>query len=178
MRALFLDRDGVINVDFGHVGTKDRFVFMPGIFELVREANRLGYLVIVVTNQAGIARGLYSEAEFLELTRWMKDQFAIRHARIEAVYYCPHHEKEGMAEYKKVCDCRKPAPGMLFRAAREQNIDLGNSILVGDNNSDLQAAASAGIKRCISFGRQSTAMGAIALQSLLDYELIFGAAMS
>ncbi|MEX3972091.1 D-glycero-alpha-D-manno-heptose-1,7-bisphosphate 7-phosphatase [Paraburkholderia caribensis] len=144
-RALFLDRDGVINVDIGYLHRKEDCVFLPGIFELVRTARRLGYDVFVVTNQAGIARGYYSEETFAEYTRWMLDQFVAEGAPITQVYYCPHHPTAGVGEYLRVCECRKPAPGMLMRAASEHDISLSSSLLIGDSITDMQAAQAAGV---------------------------------
>lgn len=175
MRALFLDRDGVINVDYGYVGAKERCEFMPGIFDLAAEANRRGYLVIVVTNQAGIARGYYSEMQFLELMNWMQSEFAARHAKLDAIYYCPHHPEAGIGDYKRVCGCRKPAPGMLLRAARERNIDLRASIFIGDNEIDFQASEAAGVGRFLYFGLDRNDP-AVTLTSLTDYDYIFGVA--
>jgi D-glycero-D-manno-heptose 1,7-bisphosphate phosphatase len=170
--ALFLDRDGVINVDHGYVASKERWEFIPGIFDLAAEANRRGYLVIVVTNQAGIARGYYSEAQFLELMDWVRQEFAVRQAKLDAVYFCPHHP-EGIGGYRKVCRCRKPAPGMLLRAASERNIDLRSSIFVGDNQTDFQASKAAGVGRFLYFGSNCDDP-AITLTSLTDYDRIFG----
>lgn len=143
--ALFLDRDGVINVDHGYVHRPADFQFMPGIFELVRTAKELDYLVVVVTNQAGIGRGYYSESQFHELTQWMRARFAEQGAEIDAVYFCPYHPEHGVGEYKRESEFRKPNPGMLLQAAQEWSIDLGSSLLVGDKMGDMAAAASAGV---------------------------------
>lgn len=152
-RALFLDRDGVINVDIGYLHRKEDCVFLPGIFELVRTARRMSYDVFVVTNQAGIARGYYSEETFAEFTRWMLEQFEAEGAPITQVYYCPHHPTAGIGEYLKVCECRKPAPGMLLRAAQEHQVDLRASIFVGDAVTDMQAGFAAGIGGLCLLGR-------------------------
>jgi len=151
-KALFLDRDGVINVDHGYVHTPDNFEFIDGIFELVVAANQAGYLVIVVTNQAGIGRGYYTIDKFNHLTDWMSDRFAEQGAQIDAVYFCPHHPEMGVNEYLRHCDCRKPAPGMIRKAELEHSIDLKNSILIGDHFSDVKAANAAGIKTAILIG--------------------------
>lgn len=149
-RALFLDRDGVINVDSGYVHRVDQVVFIDGIFTLVRAARAAGYRVIVATNQAGIARGYYTEADFLLLTCWLRQRFAASGACLDAVYHCPHHPQHGIGALRRECICRKPAPGMLLRAAHEHEIDLSASILIGDNASDMLAAAAAGIGlRCL-----------------------------
>jgi D-glycero-D-manno-heptose 1,7-bisphosphate phosphatase len=144
-KALFLDRDGVINVDGGYVHRRERFEFRQGIFELCRAAQGLGYLIIVVTNQAGIARGYYSESEFLELTQWMIAQFKENEVQITRLYYCPYHPVFGVGKYKQDSPDRKPNPGMLLRAQSDFNLDLASSILIGDKLSDIQAASAAGV---------------------------------
>lgn len=143
--ALFLDRDGVINVDHGYVHRPKEFEFVEGIFELVATANGAGYLVVVVTNQAGIGRGFYSEEQFYALTDWMKTKFSERGGQIDSEYFTPHRPTEGLGIYRQDCECRKPAPGMIFAAMRDFDIDLSKSILVGDALKDVQAADAAGI---------------------------------
>lgn len=155
-RALFLDRDGIINKDYGYVIDASEFVFCEGIFELVMEANQLGLLVIVVTNQSGIARGYYSEEQFLLLTDWMKSQFARQQAIINDVFYCPHHPTHGDSEYTRICDCRKPETGMFTSAKKKYAIDLSTSIMVGDKNSDMKAGLNAGIKNNYWLDHSST----------------------
>ena len=144
-KALFLDRDGVINVDKGYVHSREEFEFQDGIFALCRAAQTLGYLVVVVTNQAGIARGYYTESEFLELTEWMIHQFTERDIDIARVYYCPYHPIHGIGAYKYDSPDRKPEPGMLLRARADFGLDLASSILVGDRLSDIRAADAAGV---------------------------------
>ena len=144
-RALFLDRDGVINVDHGYVHERARFQFMDGIFELVRWAVVRGFLVVVVTNQSGIGRGYYSEQDFLTLMQWMTGEFESRGGRIERVYFCPDHPVHGIGAYKRDSDLRKPQPGMILAAARELAIDLDHSVLVGDNDTDIAAGLAAGV---------------------------------
>lgn len=144
-RALFLDRDGVVNVNHGYVHKQENFEFIEGIFELVRKAREYGYIVLVVTNQAGIGRGYYSEEEFQTLTEWMKAQFAACGAAIDAVYFCPDHPLHGEGHYRRDSPMRKPAPGMLLQARDEFGIDMALSIMVGDKRSDMQAGAAAGV---------------------------------
>lgn len=144
-RALFLDRDGVINVDRGYVSTQEQFELVEGIVDLCRHAVGLGYLNIVITNQAGIGRGFYTEADFLALTEWMYAAFRERGSPIAKVYYCPFHPEFGVGEYRRESDCRKPAPGMILQAAREFDIDLRRSLLVGDKESDIMAGVAAGV---------------------------------
>jgi D-glycero-D-manno-heptose 1,7-bisphosphate phosphatase len=144
-KALFLDRDGVINVDYGYVHRRDQFVFIDGIFELSRRAKQSGYLIFVVTNQAGIARGVYTEHDFRDLTMWMCEEFQREGASIEKVYYCPYHPEHGIGEYKRESSCRKPNPGMILAAVREFGVSLTPSVLVGDKDSDIEAGVSAGV---------------------------------
>lgn len=145
-KALFLDRDGVINHDSGYTSKIDEFHFIDGIFELCRAAKRLGYLIIIVTNQSGIGRGYYSEQEFLYLTDWMKRRFICEGAPITNVYFCPYHAEFGVGGYRKDSFDRKPNPGMLLHAAEDYKIDLMRSILIGDKASDLVAAMRAGVR--------------------------------
>jgi D-glycero-D-manno-heptose 1,7-bisphosphate phosphatase len=144
--ALFLDRDGVINLDFGYVHKASDFVFCDGIFDLVRTANQNHLTVIVVTNQAGIGRGYFSEETFHELTEWMSGQFLNMGARIDHVYFSPYHPTEAIGAYRKDDFSRKPNPGMLLQAMAEHDIDLSQSLLVGDNISDMQAGLAAGVQ--------------------------------
>ena len=144
-RAAFLDRDGVINIDRGYVVRPEEFEFVDGVFEGASTLQRLGFALVIVSNQSGIGRGLYSEADLDVLNRWMLRQFEQRSIRIEGLFHCPHHPTEAIGRYRRDCDCRKPAPGMLLQAARELNLDLQRSALFGDRASDLQAAANAGV---------------------------------
>jgi D-glycero-D-manno-heptose 1,7-bisphosphate phosphatase len=144
-RALFLDRDGVINHDSGYTSNVKSFRFIDGVFDVCRAAKQLGYLLIVVTNQAGIGRGYYSEQDFAILTKWMCDQFETEGAAISDVFYCPYHSEHGVGDYKKDSFDRKPNPGMLLQAAEKYELDLNRSIMIGDKNSDMQAANEAGV---------------------------------
>jgi len=144
-RALFLDRDGVINHDAGYTSRIENIQFIEGIFDLCRSATQLGYLLIVVTNQAGIGRGYYSEEDFWILSEWMCKRFKAENVPIADVFYCPFHPEYGVGEYKKESFDRKPNPGMLLRAAEKHEIDMKHSIMIGDKDSDMQAARSAGV---------------------------------
>lgn len=167
--ALLLDRDGVINVDYAYVHTPEKTDFLEGIFELVAAANRGGFDVVVITNQAGIARGLYSESEFEAYMDWMKARFTEQGATIDAVYFCPHHPTDGIGRYRATCDCRKPEPGMILRAAVDRGVDLTRSIFIGDKSSDMQAALRAGVGTRFLLGAETAppdAPGARAVGSL------------
>jgi D-glycero-D-manno-heptose 1,7-bisphosphate phosphatase len=150
-KALFLDRDGVININHGYVYRTNDFDFMHGIFDLVQRANGQGYKVIVVTNQSGIGRGMYTESDFEALSVWMLREFTKRGATIDDVLFCPHHPQAELPEYKKVCECRKPKAGMLKAAASKHNIYLANSIMVGDKLSDVEAGIEAGLREVVWF---------------------------
>lgn len=145
--ALFLDRDGVINVDHGYVHRPEEFDFMDGIFDVARTARDQGYLLVVVTNQAGIGRGHYSEMQFHQLTDWMCHRFCEEGAPIDRVYFSPYHPTAGLGEYRQDHVSRKPRPGMLLQAQRELALDLSASILIGDKQSDIQAGIAAGVRR-------------------------------
>lgn len=153
-KALFLDRDGIVNVDHGYVFEKENFEFVDGIFDLCRLASDKGYSLIVITNQAGIARGYYNEEDFLELSSWMKQQFKHENIIIDDVFYCPHHPTKGKGLLLKACTCRKPEPGMILEAAQKHHIDLKQSIFIGDKVSDMQAAQNAGIHNRILVASQ------------------------
>ncbi len=145
--ALFLDRDGVINEEVGYLYRRGDVRWVEGIFPLARTARRLGYRLVVVTNQSGIARGLYSTEQFTHLMQWMGEAFRAEGAPLDAVYHCPYHPEHGQGEWKREHEDRKPGPGMLLRAARDHQIDLRRSILVGDRCSDIAAAHAAGLRK-------------------------------
>ncbi|MCC7645226.1 MULTISPECIES: HAD family hydrolase [unclassified Janthinobacterium] len=146
-RALFLDRDGVINHDSGYTHRIEDFHFIDGIFDLCRAAQQAGYLIIVVTNQAGIGRGYYTEEDFQVLTTWMVGRFAEEGVTITDVLYCPSHPEHGVGEYKRDSFNRKPQPGMILTAAVSHGLDVESSIMIGDSETDMQAALSAGVKK-------------------------------
>ena len=144
-KAAFLDRDGVINLDRAYVSRWEDFEFVPGAIDAMRRLKEAGYALVIVTNQSGIARGYYTEEQYQLLTAAMREALADTGAAVEAVYHCPHHPKGEVTELAIECDCRKPAPGMILRAARELNLSLADSILVGDKPSDIEAARAAGV---------------------------------
>jgi len=137
--AVFLDRDGTINVDHGYVGSSDKLEFIPGVFEALRELRREGFLLVVVTNQSGISRGYYSETDYLKLNRTFLEKLMEEGVIVDRVYYCPHHPDDN-------CYFRKPNPGMVEKALNELNIDMGRSYVVGDKVSDIELGKKAGLK--------------------------------
>ena len=156
-RAASLDRDGVINVDRGYVHTRGDFQFIEGVFDAAAKLSNKGYALFVITNQSGIGRGWYTEEQFVQLDTWMREQFAQRGAAIEATYYCPHHPTDATGPFRRECDCRKPAPGMLLRAATEHGLDLRQSSVFGDTLADLQAAQAAGVPLRVLLGKNAQA---------------------
>lgn len=144
--VLFLDRDGVINVDVGYLSDPAQLEFIPGAIEAMKEAQIRGYDIIVVTNQSGVARGYYTEEDVQALHAEMSRRLEAEGVHILAYYYCPHHPEGTVEAYKKVCDCRKPNPGMLTKAIEEWNVDVDGSFLVGDKPSDVEAAESIGMR--------------------------------
>jgi len=168
--ALFLDRDGVVNVDCGYVHRKEDIIFIDGIFALARTAHEAGYLVVIVTNQAGIGRGYYDEAQFHDLMAWMREEFRKHGATLDAVYFCPDHPEHGIGKYKRSSEMRKPGPGMLLLAAREHKIDLHSSIMIGDACHDMEAGAAAGIGALLYFGKDACPRGARKISSLAEAE--------
>lgn len=140
-KALFLDRDGVINVNHGYVFRKNEFDFIDGIFELALKARNAGYIIVIVTNQSGIARNYYQESDFKKLTRWLEHQFWKKGIKIQQTLHCPHHPK-----FSHSCTCRKPRTGMITKAALRFNINLSRSIMIGDSLSDMKCAQDAEIR--------------------------------
>tara|TARA_B100001250_G_C19816616_1_gene798762 strand:+ start:6005 stop:6571 length:567 start_codon:yes stop_codon:yes gene_type:complete len=140
MKALFLDRDGIINYDYNHVYKIDEFIFKDDIFELCKYFQKNGYLIIIITNQAGIAKGFYKEEDYNILTNWMLNKFNEQGINISKVFHCPHHP-----EFTGSCYCRKPNPKMILDAKKKFKINLKKSLLVGDNLSDINAGINAGI---------------------------------
>lgn len=157
-KALFLDRDGVINVNHGYVYKIEDFEFIDGIFELCRGAIDKQYQIIIVTNQSGIARRYYGQADFTVLTRWVEKQFWLQGIPITRTYHCPHHPKQTGA-FGFSCTCRKPKPGMLFKAQQSYQMHMASSIMVGDSLSDMKCAQAAGIKKRVLFKPNSLQYG-------------------
>ena len=147
--AIFLDRDGTINEEMGYINHPDRFVIFPFVAESIKIFNRLKMPVVVVTNQSGIARGYFKESLVVELHERLMREMKEQGAKIDAIYYCPHHSKEGQGEYKKDCDCRKPKPGMVLKAAEEYKIDLQKSYMIGDRYKDILFAKNLNLKSAL-----------------------------
>ena len=147
-KAVFLDRDGVINVDKSYVYKQEDFEFCEGVFEALQHFKRLGYLLIIVTNQSGIGRGYYREEDFQSLSAWMKQEFLHVNIVIDAIYHCPHAPEVG-------CECRKPKSGMFQEAIRDFDIDVRASWMIGDKQSDIEAALGAGIEQTIMLGKRN-----------------------
>ena len=143
--AAFLDRDGVINIDKGYVYKIKDLEWVPGAIDAIRYFNEHGWLVIVITNQGGIARGFYQEADVLNFHEQLNDLLRQQGAHIDAFYYCPHHVDGIHSEYSIECDCRKPRGGMLLKAMKEWPIAADQSFMIGDKESDRQAARAAGV---------------------------------
>jgi len=162
MKALFLDRDGVINVDYNYVSKIENFEFIDSIFELINLFIEDGYKIFIVTNQSGIGRGYYSQDDFNTLTQWMLKEFLKNDIKIYGVYYCPHLPEDN-------CNCRKPAIGMIEEAIREYpNIDLVNSYMIGDKPSDIELAINAKIGNSIFIGKDINADASFTFKNIKD----------
>lgn len=168
-KAIFLDRDGTINLDHGYVHQIDDFHFIDGVIDALLALKKQGYLLVLVTNQSGIARGYFSEEQFLQLTEWMDWSLADRGVDLDGIYYCPHHP-EGLGEFRQKCDCRKPQAGMFEQAIRDLNIDPSQSIMVGDKLEDMQAAQNAGVahKILVRTGKTVTPQAEVAADRVID----------
>ena len=173
-RALFLDRDGVVNQDLGYVCRPKEFVLMPGVVGLIKSANDLGMPVIIITNQAGIGRGHYSEADFFQLNNWMRGFLLSMGALIDAVYFCPFHAEFGIGRYKRDSFLRKPDPGMLLRAAFEFGLDLTESVLIGDKLSDVLAGHAAGLRQIYLYRSSDSTHYARNIVDFRDVDLKLG----
>jgi len=167
-RALFLDRDGVINIEKDYLYKIEDFEFIEGVFELCKHYIDLGYLLLVVTNQSGIARAYYSEKDFIKLSEWMSREFLKHNIKIEKIYHCPHHP-----DISGSCSCRKPNPGMLLEAAKEFNISLADSIIIGDKERDIEAGLNAGLRESYLFDESKTVKSSHATKIVSKLEHIW-----
>jgi D-glycero-D-manno-heptose 1,7-bisphosphate phosphatase len=148
-RAVFIDRDGTISEEVGYINHVSRFRLFPYSAAALNQLHDNGYLAIVITNQAGVARGYFSEEMVQAIHRQMAEDLEAGGAKLDAIYYCAHHPSVGEPPYQLDCDCRKPKPGLLLRAAQDYDIDLANSWMVGDRYSDIELAANAGVRSAL-----------------------------
>ncbi|OJB98407.1 D-glycero-beta-D-manno-heptose 1,7-bisphosphate 7-phosphatase [Yersinia ruckeri] len=168
--AIFLDRDGTLNIDHGYVHEIDNFQFIDGVIDACRELKEMGFALVLVTNQSGIARGKFTEAQFISLTEWMDWSLADRGVDLDGIYFCPHHPEGCVEAFRQICECRKPLPGMLIEAQQELNIDMAASYMVGDKIEDMQAAlaANVGTKVLVRSGKPVTEEGEAAADIVLN----------
>jgi D-glycero-D-manno-heptose 1,7-bisphosphate phosphatase len=149
VKAAFIDRDGVINEERNYVHRISDFVLLPGVIEGLQMLRDAGYRLIVVTNQAGIARGYYDQAEMDHLHDHMRELFAEHSILLDAIYFCPHHPQGCIKDFAVECDCRKPSPGLLIQAAKDFELNLATCVLIGDKLSDVRAGECAGVGRTV-----------------------------
>ena len=151
-KAAFFDRDGVINIDYGFVGKIENYDLIEGVASSLKELKDMGYLLVLVTNQSGIARGKYTESDFFKVTSFMQANLYLYDDCFDGIYFCPHHPEAPIEKYRCTCECRKPKSGMFKSAAADLGIDLKSSIMIGDHASDLIAAKGAGISNLFLVG--------------------------
>jgi D-glycero-D-manno-heptose 1,7-bisphosphate phosphatase len=144
-RAVFIDRDGTISEEVGYVNHPSRYRVFPFAAEAIKLLNESGRLAVLVTNQAGVARGYFKEDVIVAVHAILQQELGRDGARLDAVYYCPHHPSVGEPPYRSDCDCRKPKPGLITRAAAELDIDLARSWMIGDRYGDVELARNAGV---------------------------------
>ncbi|HDU8625575.1 D-glycero-beta-D-manno-heptose 1,7-bisphosphate 7-phosphatase [Morganella morganii subsp. morganii] len=168
--AVFLDRDGTINVDTGYLHEIDDFQFIENAIEAMQAIKQMGYALIIVTNQSGIARGMFTEDQFMHLTEWMDWSLADRGVDLDGIYYCPHHPEGTVEEFRQECNCRKPAPGMLLDAQKFLKIDMSNSYMVGDKLDDMLAgrAAEVGTTVLVRTGKPVTEDAEVAADMVIN----------
>lgn len=156
--AVFLDRDGTINEELNFIRRPEEVVLIPGAAEAIRTLNRRGFLTCVISNQSGVARGYLTENDLIPIHARLEEELSRSGAHVDRIAYCPHHPTEGVPPYKITCPCRKPATGMLDDAAREMNLDLSRSYVVGDRLTDVEAGKNAGATSVLvltGYGRQA-----------------------
>jgi D,D-heptose 1,7-bisphosphate phosphatase len=144
--AVFMDRDGTINEEVGYLDNIDKLVVYPQAFAAIRKINENGMKTVVITNQSGVARGIFTEDLVVEVHRRIQDALKQMGAHIDAFFYCPHHPSAGEPPYRQLCACRKPEAGMIIAAAKEMDIDLQQSYMIGDTLKDMEAGVNAGAK--------------------------------
>jgi D-glycero-D-manno-heptose 1,7-bisphosphate phosphatase len=160
-RAVFLDRDGTINQDIGYLYRKEDLKFIPKAPEAIKLFNNCLFKVVVITNQAGVARGFYQEADVRRLHELLNQELRKYEAQIDAFYFCPHHPTAGIGPYRVECNCRKPKPGLILKAAQEHNLDLSQSFMIGDKMDDVRAGRNAGVKSLLvktGYGREEAVL--------------------
>jgi D-glycero-D-manno-heptose 1,7-bisphosphate phosphatase len=174
-RAVFLDRDGTLIEEVGHLDRLDRIRFFPYSIDAVRLLNRAGFAVVVVTNQAGVARGLFDEGFVRDTHRMLAEVFAAGGTRVDGFYYCPHHPEATVPSYRQSCDCRKPKPGLVRKASEDLGLDPARSFVIGDRWNDLQAGAALGATGVLvrtGYGRQdeqaASAGNAVVTDNLIE----------
>ncbi len=148
-RGLLLDRDGIINVDHGYVGKRERFEFIPAVFPFLRAAQDIGFRLAIVTNQSGVARGQYTKQDYQQLTEWMLKELAREGTAVDLVLACFEHAEGTVAEYRRESFWRKPNPGMVLESVQRLRLDPDRSAFLGDNERDMEAAELGGIKTCL-----------------------------
>ncbi|UVK76678.1 MAG: D-glycero-beta-D-manno-heptose-1,7-bisphosphate 7-phosphatase [Sodalis sp. Fle] len=168
--AIFLDRDGTINVEKGYVHEISDFYFIDGVIEAMRELKKMGFILVVVTNQSGLARGLFSEEQFSHLMEWMDWSLSDRGIDLDGIYFCPHHKQAVVTALRQECDCRKPKPSMLLDAQRHLHIDMASSYMMGDKVDDMLAgqAAGVGIRVLVRSGKAITKEASDAADWVID----------
>lgn len=168
--AAFLDRDGTINVDKEYLYRFEDFEYLDGAAEGLRQLQAWGYTLVVITNQSGIARGYYTEADYHRLTEWMLSDLAKKGIRIGGTYHCPHHPEGKIEKYAKSCSCRKPKTGLFYRAAEQLGLDLKQSIAIGDKHRDLEICRETGVKGFLLSGSGKEEAGCPSSQNRKDRE--------
>ena len=156
--AVFFDRDGTLNVDTGYLHEKEKLQWMPEAKEAVKYVNDKGYLAIVITNQSGVARGMFGEEAVRSLHQYMNKELGVVGAHIDAFYYCPHHPEAVMPEYRQDCSCRKPKSGLIEQACQDFSIDLGRSLMIGDSPRDAACGEGAGVRGILYEGNSLLAL--------------------
>jgi len=145
-KAVFLDRDGTIIEDLGYISSPEQIKFIPGAIEAIKALKTAGYKIIIISNQSGVARGLLTEDMLQTIDKIIHKKILHGGGHVDASYYCVHHPEHGVYPYQQACDCRKPEPGLIKKGAREQNVDLDRSFMVGDHPFDIEAGKKTGVK--------------------------------
>lgn len=148
-KAVFLDKDGTLIEDVGYMSSHHQVKFIPGAPEAIKKLNEAGFKVIIISNQAGVARGLVTENMVMTIDKTINKQLLAQGAHFDAAYYCPHHPEHGVYPYKQACDCRKPNPGMIKKAQKRFDLDLAKSFMIGDKATDIECGRNAGLKTVI-----------------------------